>query len=142
IVAPVMSLGRPIRLGREPAALPEVGESRVSIETVLQPGEVLRIKEKFLQASDEGLRRQTRFVLDWQIPFTSLACGLVELIEMRNDRPSGEYRVTLSNSNDPHVEMAQVEVPSGASLILRPSFLAGVVQREGERLQIKRHWRF
>jgi len=140
-IAPVMSLGRPIRLGREPAALPEVGASRVSVEAVVQPGEILRIKEKFLQASDEGMRRQTRFVLDWQIPFTSLACGLVELIEMRNENPSGEYRVTLSNSDDPHVEMAQVSVPAGASIVLRPSFLAGVVQRKGERLQIRRHWR-
>jgi hypothetical protein len=133
--------GRPIRLGLEPAALPDVGESRVSIEAVLRPGEVLWIREKFLQASDEGLERRTRFVLDWRIPLTSLACGLVELVEMKNARPGAEYRVTLSNGVDPHLEMAFVDVPAGSSLVLRPSFLAGVVQREGGRLNIKRHWR-
>jgi hypothetical protein len=133
--------GRPIRLGPDPSALPEVGESHVSVETVLRPGEVLWIREKFLQASDEGLARRTRFVLDWRIPFTSLACGLVELVEMRHAKPDGEYRVTLSNGVDPHIEMAIIEVPAGGSLVLRPSFLAGVVQREGERLQIRRHWR-
>ncbi len=133
--------GEPIRLGLDPAALPEVGESHVSIEAVLQPGDVLRVKEKFLQASDEGLGRSTRFVLDWQIPFTSVACGLVELVEMSHRQPAGEYRVTLSNGDDPHLELALVEVPAGASLVLRPSFLAGVVQRQGERLTIRRHWR-
>jgi hypothetical protein len=140
-VAPLMARGRPIRLGPDPAALPEVGESRVSVDTAIRPGEILRIKEKFLQASDEGIGKRTRFVLDWRIPFTSLACGLVELVEMQNSRPDGDYRVTLSNGEDPHIEMAVVDVPAGGSLVLRPSFLAGVIQREGERLVIRRHWR-
>jgi hypothetical protein len=141
VVAPIMSHGRPIRLGNDPAALPDVGESRVSIAAVVRPGEVLRIKEKFLQASDEGIRRQTRFVLDWRIPFTSLACGLVELVELRNPRAEGEYHVTLSNGVDPHLELAELKVPEGGSIVLRPSFLAGVLQREGEQLRIRRHWR-
>jgi hypothetical protein len=100
------------------------------------------VKEKFLQASDEGIVKRTRFVLDWSIPFTSLACGLVELVEMRHTGTAGEYRITLSNSVDPHIELALIEVAAGSSLVLRPSFLAGVVQREGDRLQIRRHWRF
>jgi hypothetical protein len=141
LVAPFMARGRAIRFGPDPGALPEVAESRVSIETVLRPGDILRIKEKFLQASDEGMGKHTRFVLDWRIPFTSLACGLVELVELRNARAAGEYRVTLSNGVDPHIEMAQVTIPSGASLILRPSFLAGVLQRGDDRLVIRRHWR-
>ncbi len=144
-VASFMTRGRPIKLGPEPAALPEVGESRVSIEATLQPGELLRVKEKFLQASDEGIAKSTRFVLDWRIPFTSLACGLVELVQMKHPRGAaeggGEYRVTLSNGDDPHIELAIVTVPAGASLVLRPSFLAGVIQREGDILVIKRHWR-
>jgi hypothetical protein len=141
VVAPIMSHGRPIRLGPDPAALPAVGESRVSIETVLRPGEMLRIKEKFLQASDEGVSKHTRFVFDWRIPFTSVACGLIELVEMRNNQTAGEYRVTLSNGEDPHIELAVVDVPAGGSIVLRPSFLAGVIQREGDRLVIRRHWR-
>jgi hypothetical protein len=140
-LAPFMARGRAIRLGPEPSALPAVGESRVSIEATIARGEILRIKEKFLQASDEGISKHTRFVLDWRIPLTSLACGLVELVEMRHPGTAGEYRVTLSNGEDPHIEMAEVNVPAGSSLVLRPSFLAGVVQREGERLEIRRHWR-
>jgi hypothetical protein len=133
--------GRPIRLGADPAALPLIGESRVSIEAVLRTGEILRIKEKFLQASDEGIGKQTRFVLDWRIPFTSAACGLIELVELRPGPAMLESRVTLSNGDDPHIELAMVDVPASASLVLRPSFLAGVVQRDGETLEIRRHWR-
>ena len=140
-VAPLLSRGRPIRLGPDPAALPEIGASRVSVEAALAPGETLRIKEKFLQASDEGIGRRTRFVLDWRIPFTSVACGLVELVELTNARSEGVYRVTASNGEDPHLELAIVELPAGSSLVLRPSFLAGVIQQRGARLVIRRHWR-
>ncbi len=141
VVAPVMMRGDAIRLGPDPAVLPEMGASRVSVEAVLRPGDVLRLKERFLQASDEGVARHTRFVLDWRIPVTSLACGLVELVELRAPGTEGEWRVTLSSSDDPHAELAIVTVPAGASLVLRPSFLAGVLQREDERLRIRRHWR-
>jgi hypothetical protein len=140
-VAGFLAGGRPIRLGAETPELPEVGGSHVSIEARLRPGETLRVKEKFLQSSDEGLVKRTRFVLDWRIPFTSLACGLIELVEMRHAGREGELRVTLSNGDDPHLELAPVTVPAGGSLVLRPSFLAGVVQAEGEPLKIRRHWR-
>lgn len=147
--ARLLAAGRPIQLGPDPAALPRVYESHVSVEGVLRPGEVLRIKEKYLQASDEGIVKSTRFVLDWSIPFTSVACGLIELVQMRHPvtataaatAPASEYRVTLSNGEDPHIEMALIDVPAGASLVLRPSFLAGVLQEEAHSLQIRRHWR-
>lgn len=142
LVGGLLVRGRAIRLGGEPAALPEVSASHVSLETVLQPGELLRVKEKFLQASDEGIKRETRFVLDWRIPFTSLACGLVEMVELRHaGTDAGGFHVTLSNGDDPHLELATVVVPAGASLVLRPSFLVGVVQRENDHLCIHRHWR-
>lgn len=140
-LAALVARGRPIRFTPQvKAALPEVGESHVSVQAVLAPGDVLRIKEKFLQASDEGVGKRTRFVLDWRIPFTSLACGLTELVELRNTRQSGNYHVTLSNSTDPHIELVLVNVPAGASLILRPSFLAGVIQGDERPLAIRRRW--
>ncbi|MEO7415033.1 MAG: hypothetical protein ABIZ81_16960 [Opitutaceae bacterium] len=138
--ARLIARGRPIHFKNAGTSLPKVGESHVSVETVLGPHDVLRIKEKYLMASDEGVQKATRFVLDWRIPVTSVACGLIELVELRNagDRP--EFRVTLSNATDPHVELAVVEVPEGSSLILRPSFLAGVIQRDEQPLVIRRHW--
>jgi hypothetical protein len=142
VLAPILARSRPIRLADTIVALPSVTPSHVSIEAALWPGEVLHVREKFLQSSDEGLSRRTRFLLDWRIPFTSLACGLAELVEMRNVTAAGERRVTFSNADDPHTELTLVEVPEGTSLVLRPSFLAGVITRGEERLRIRSRWQF
>lgn len=145
LVAPVVVRGRPVRLAESAAALPQVGESHVAADLTLGSGERLWIKEKFLQASDEGLRRKTRYLLDWRIPLTCIATGLVEMIEMAHDASGGTdaaggQRLTLSNQGDPHSELAIVTLPAGASLVLRPSFLAGVVTKDGQPLRIRRRW--
>lgn len=139
-VAPWLARSRPIRLAAEPTVAPDVGESRVSVETALWPGEVLRVKEAYLQSSDEGLTRKTRFLLDWRIPFTSIACGLIELVTLRNGVASGARQVTFSSSDDPHTELALLSVPEGSSLILRPRFLAGVVVPADQPLRIRPRW--
>lgn len=143
VVAPYIARSRPVRLQPGGAELPVVGASAVSAEIVLGPGERLWIKEKFLQASDEGLQRRTRYLLDWRVPFTCLATGLVELIEMGNasSAEGPERRLTLSNQADPHSELAVITLPAGTSLILRPSFLTGVVLAGGNsRVKIRRRW--
>lgn len=139
-LAPLLARSRPIRLADTAVAPPSVGDSRVSVDTALWPGEILLIREKFLQASDEGLAKKTRFLLDWRIPFTSLACGLSELVSMRNVRAEGERHVTFSNADDPHLELSVIAVPDGGSLILRPSFLAGVITPADRPLRIRPRW--
>ncbi len=114
--------------------------SQVSFDLPLAPGEMLSIKEEFLQASDETLRKQTRFILDWRFPFTCLACGLFELVEIRNGTERA-YSVTTSTQDRPTIEVAVVSVPEGCGVILRPRFLAGIVSRSEEHLEIRRHWR-
>jgi uncharacterized protein (AIM24 family) len=142
LVAPYIARSRPVRLQPGGAELPGVGASGVAAEITLAPGERLWVKEKFLQASDEGLERRTRSLLDWRVPLTCLATGLVELIEMKNAAGEGgaERRLTLSNQADPHSELAVITLPVGTSLILRPSFLAGVVLAADSRVQIRRRW--
>ena len=139
-LAPLLAKSRPIRWVESAAAQPAVGGSRVSVDTALWPGEVLLIRENFLQSSDEGLAKKTRFLLDWRIPFTSLACGLFELVSMRNVRAEGERRVIFSNADDPHLELAVVALPEGGSLILRPTFLAGVITPADRPLRIRPRW--
>jgi len=142
IVAPHIARSRPVRLQREAAELPAVSVSQVSAEIPLGPGERLWVKEKFLQASDEGLRRKGRYLLDWRVPFTCLAAGLVELIELAN-AGEAERRLTLSNQSDPHSELAVISLVEGTSLILRPSFLAGVVLADHRtRLVMRKRWQF
>ncbi len=140
VFAPWLSRGKPIRFETEAPAVPHVRSSSVSCEVALWPGEVLRVKEKYLQTSDDDLKRKTRFVFDWAIPFTSVACGLIELVELRNGKAGESAALTLSNSDDPHTELCVIEVPEGASIVLRPSFLVGVITRDEEKVEIRRRW--
>ena len=86
--APLASGGAPLRFAAEVSDVPacDVGAGGVTLELRLNPGERLLVRERHLQASDEDLGRGTRFVFDWRMPFTCLACGLVELVEMRHRR--------------------------------------------------------
>lgn len=142
--APLASGGAPLRFAAEVSDVPacDVGAGGVTLELRLNPGERLLVRERHLQASDEDLGRGTRFVFDWRMPFTCLACGLVELVELRHRRGESASRVTLSGGGDRHTELALVTVPEGASLMLRPSFLAAVVEGPAERLRVRRHWRW
>ncbi len=140
-VAPLITRGRPVRLVAEMPVLPEIAESRVALNLSLPPGTKLWLKERFLQTADEGLERKTRFLLDWRIPFTCLASGLIELVEMHQPAAAATPRqVTLSNEADPSVELALVTLPAGSALVLRPSYLIGVGAGAGERLVIRRRW--
>ncbi|GAB5560472.1 MAG: hypothetical protein SynsKO_21190 [Synoicihabitans sp.] len=140
LIAPWLARGKPIRFAEELVAMPNVRASNVSTVVNLWPGEILSVKESFLQSSDDSLNRKTRFVLDWSIPFTSLACGLTELVELRNGQAGENISCTLSNGDDPHTELSVIEVPEDASLILRPSFLVGVITKGDERVEIRRRW--
>jgi hypothetical protein len=139
-IAPLIARRRPIRFATTMAAWPEVSAGGGSIEAALWPGETLRVKGKFLRASDEGLTKKTRLLLDWRLPFASVAGGLVKLVEMHHPYAGGERRVTFASADDPPNELALVNVPEGASLILRPSYLVGVIGRAEEPLVIRRRW--
>jgi hypothetical protein len=139
-IAPVIARRRPIRFVTTMAAWPEVGAGGVSIATALWPGETLRVKGRFLRTSDEGLTKKTRLLLDWRLPFASVACGLVKLVELHYPYAGAERRVTFSSADDPPTELVLVNVPEGASVILRPSYLVGVIGRPEEPLVIRRRW--
>ncbi len=143
LLAPFISSRAAVRLGAGGVGeLPRVAPGGAAVDVGLEPGDVLWVKESFLQASDEGLLKSTRWLLDWRMPFTCLAAGLRELVEMRNAAPEARLRVTCSSQADAHVELAVVTVPAGSSLVLRPSYLAGLVGPLGRRAAaIRWHWR-
>lgn len=139
-IAPTIVRGRPVRLNAEAGGMPEVAASHVSLDLALRTGDRLWIRERFLQSSDEGLDKKTRFLLDWRIPFTCLASGLTEMVEMKPAKGADEQHITLSNQANPHIELSLITLAEGASLVLRPSFLAGVVADGGGRVRIRRRW--
>lgn len=139
--APLIASRRPVRFGdRAPEGGPEIETSRAALGLSIRPGQTLWIKEKFLQASDEGLKKRTKTVLDWRIPLTCAATGLTEMIEMRNAADT-DYSATFSSQEDFHTEIAAVTIPEGAGMIVRPRFLAGIIGDRKLRLRIRRHWR-
>ena len=52
--------GLPVLLGDPIEALPEITSSRTAVDMSLHPGDTLWVKERFLQASDEGLKKEIR----------------------------------------------------------------------------------
>lgn len=142
LVSPLVSERRPLRLCKGENVRPEAQPSAVALEIEIEPGYEMRLKERFLQASDEQLRKKTRWFLDWRIPFTSMACGLVELVELRSETGKNPARVTLSCSDDSLSELALLRLPEGSSIILKPRFLAGLCYRSGTKPKIRKHWVF
>lgn len=137
--APLLSLAGPIRLHGEALPTPSVSAKGVSVQVALQPGQILWVKESYLQASDESLKRQTRFVLNWAIPATCLAAGLVEMIQLSSAERAG--KITVSPQKRAELEIALLELPAGGQMVARPSSVAGLVSRDGEPVEIRRRWR-
>jgi len=140
--APWVGRRRPIRLRAISTALPEILDSRVAVDLELLPGERLLVKESHLQASDEGLGKRVRFLFDWRFPLVSIASRLTEMTELQHAGIDGSRRVTVANAKDPLAELSLVRIPEGASLVLRPLFIAGVVLPSGHKPDIRSHWVF
>ena len=139
-LAPTIMRGRPLRLSPGMQVMPVLERSKVSLAISLASEERLWIRERFLQASDEGLLKNTRFLLDWKMPLTCLASGLVELLELKPAANEEQQSVTLSNQTNPHVELSLITLVENGSLVLRPSFLAGAAVTSGQKLRIRRRW--
>lgn len=141
-VAPLFQRARPIRFAKESLEMLSALDGGVSVALRLGGREKAWIKESYLQASDEHLTRKDRFVLDWKIPVTCLAAGLVELIEIAPEDAESSGGITASTQDKADIELSLIDVPEGGRLILRPSHLVGLVSTTGEAARIRRRWSF
>jgi uncharacterized protein (AIM24 family) len=151
VVAPAASRRPPIRLRASAGGVPDVIAadlpdkalrakfSAVSQEIRIGEHEELLVHPDFLQSSADRGRKDTKWVLDWGYPLTSLAAGMVALTRIRG---AGAESVVVSSKTDPFAEVGVLELPEGASLVLQPRNLVGVVQKVGRPIWIARHWRF
>ena len=142
IIAPIFRWVRPVKFSDKQLPVPMILDSGVSVSLKVREGEQAWIKESYLQASDEGLARRTRFVLNWQIPITCLAAGLIELVEFASENASMNGAITASTQNKPDMELSLVEIPENGSLILRPSHLVGLIGSGTAPVSIRRRWSF
>jgi len=150
VVAPAASRRPPIRLreraGGSAKATPgdpmETSRARVSAvsqELCIGEGEELLVHPDFLQSSADRGRKDTKWLLDWRYPFTSLAAGMVALTRIR---ASSAESCVVSSKTDPFAEVGVIELPEDAALVLQPRNLVGVVQRIDRPVRIERRWRF
>ncbi|GGB59115.1 hypothetical protein GCM10010833_12390 [Blastomonas aquatica] len=112
--------------------------SQTSLQIPIDRGTELLLRsgaqERAVQARADDV-----LVLDWAIPFTCVAAGLVNLQRFTSAEPD---HVTVSAADgDHHHEIALVAVPAGGALVLKPRALLGVLKARGDRLSIQRNWR-
>jgi hypothetical protein len=128
--------------GEVAATLPPAGESRVSLALALGECEEALIRQDYLQSSPLSSTKRTRWLLDWSHPLTSWLSGMRFLTAIRGTDPDANEEVLVSAVKDPLAELALLEIPQGAAAIVRPSALAGLMQREGQPVTITSRLRF
>ena len=150
IVAPMASRRPPIRL-RAPAAAwsgdppfpasAPVNEkaSALSQELTIGDHEELLVHPNFLQSSTDRGRKDTRWLLSWAYPFTSIAAGMVVLTRIR---ATGVDTIVVSSTTDPFSEVGVISLAEGTALVLQPRNLIGIVQAIDRPIRIRRRWLF
>lgn len=151
VIAPVAARRPPVRLlpassGKLSTSIGSTGNesgpttpSRVSLPLSVDERSELLILPSYLQGMPLNAKSDTRWLLDWSMPLTSLFAGMYRLTRIR---PNSEERITVSSSTDPLAEFSLLDVPERSTLVLQPRSLVGIIQTRGERLKITRHWRF
>jgi hypothetical protein len=151
LIAPVAARCQPIRLlpdvsGKFSTATTAVGgesgptmPSRVTLPVSIDERSELLILPSNLQGMPLNAKSDTRWLLDWSMPLTSLIAGMYRLTRIH---PNSEERITVSSSTDPLAEFSLLDIPAGSALVLQPRYLVGVIQSRGEQLKVTRHWQF
>ena len=113
--------------------------SALSQELRIGDDEELLVHPDFLQSSTDRGRKDTRWLLSWTYPFTSIAAGMVVLTRIR--ATAGDPLV-VSSTTDPFSEVGVIGLPEHGSLVLQPRSLVGVVQPVGRPIRIRPRWLF
>ena len=113
--------------------------SAVSQEIAIGNGEELLVHPDFLQSSANRGRKDTKWLLDWRFPFTSIAAGMVALTRIRATTPES---FMVSSKNDPFAEIGVVPLSAGTGLVLQPRNLVGLVHLIDRPIRIERRWVF
>lgn len=140
IIAPLAERRAAIRIavpgGTTAPVLPTV-PSRISIPVELAPDEELLVRQHYLQTTSLTGEKRTRWLLDYRHPLSSIAAGLAFLTRIGGDNDT----TTISAVEDPFAELAELELPSGASCVLHPRALVALAQPAGQAMRITSHWR-
>ena len=110
----------------------------VSKKLALAEGEVLLIHPEYLQSTPRESKIDTKWLLDWSLPLSSLVSGMVALSRIRCEEPT---TIVISPTRDALSEVGILDLPEGSALVFQPRNLVGVVHRSDRPFRITRHWR-
>jgi len=110
----------------------------VSQKLTLAKDEVLLIHPEYLQSSPLESKIDTKWLLDWSLPLSSLVSGMVALSRIRCEEPA---TIVISPTRDALSEVGVLNLPEGSAIVFQPRNLVGVVYRNDAPFRITRHWR-
>jgi hypothetical protein len=90
-----------------------------------------------LQSSPSDIRGDDKYLLDWRMPFSCIAAGLVNLQRLRTDQPD---HLVVTGTDEAH-RVALIKVPEGGAIVLQPRALLGILKLRSRRVVIQRPWR-
>lgn len=135
VLAPLAARAKPIKLGPPGAAL-TVGQSGMSTEVQLAPATELLLRSG-IQSSSTSVRGSDKVVLDWEMPLTCVAAGLINLQRLRSEHND---HVVVTGTDAEH-RVSAIEIPDGGAVVLQPRALLGIVRPRNQPLTITRPWR-
>lgn len=119
-------------------AMEQLHISTVSCSTKINEIEEILIHPEYLNGSGTHCIADTKWVLDWAYPLSSMAAGLFALTRIRT---ASSDTVFISAAQDPLAEVAVISIPIGSAFVFQPRRLVGVIQPKDHPVKITKHWR-
>ncbi|MGB4812071.1 MAG: hypothetical protein WBP13_06275 [Methylophilaceae bacterium] len=152
IVAPITSKRPPVRVLKNVSGKilcknnPEGNQNRISVsavsqEVLISDGEELLVHAEYLQSTSQQGLKDTKWLMDYKYPLSSLASGMFALTRIRANSKEVDETYVISSLKDPLIEIGIITIPIGAAIVLQPHSLVGIVQQINHPVFISHHWR-
>lgn len=118
--------------------LVKMQSSGISLPIKLKEDDELLLHSDYIQSTSSESKKSTKWVLDWNYLFASLAAGMYALTRILSHN---QESVVISSTKDAMMEVAAIELPEGTAIVLQPHSLIGIVQKLNQPARITSHWR-
>lgn len=112
--------------------------SEVSHSITINQTQELLLHPEYLQSSAIQGEKDTKWLLEWSYPLTSIAAGLFGLTRIRTGSTD---TIVVSATKDPLSEVGVISIPEGSALVLQPHRLIGMIHSRNAAINISKHWR-
>ena len=113
--------------------------SAVSLSITVDELHELLIHPDYLQSSSIEGTKETKWLMDWTYPMSSLASGMIALTRIRTH---GRETYVISATQDPLSEVGTISIADGSVFVFQPHGLVGILQPVNKPIHITSAWRF